>query len=352
MVKNKWLRLMAYPISWLWSIIYKFRRFCYKYKIFKSRYYKVPIISVGNISFGGTGKTPIIIWLAQKIEDLNLSPMILTRGYKGQLENSNALVSSTDVFKKSSQMIGDEPLMIIESLKKSSIVVGKKRSENLEKYYSKVESDIVLLDDGFQHLNINRDLNIVLIDASVDIKLYKVAPIGCLREGLSSLIDVDILCFTKVDQVSPNKFDDLLKYLTPHLKSNVSFARCYYKPRGIYSLENEKVYEIDQLKGKKVISFTALAAPESFNQSLKSLGAQIVSTKVYKDHHYFSASELKEAIYEAKEQDAIIIMSKKDAVKVKSISQDLILNYLDITVEFLSGQKHLEAQLHKLLKLD
>lgn len=339
-------------MSYLWEQIYKLRRFLYQYSLISKNYFKVPIVSVGNITFGGTGKTPIIIWIAKKIEELNLSPMILTRGYKGELENSAALVRSDEVFKKSSRLIGDEPLMIIESLNNSSIVVGRNRSKNLKDFFSEAKPDIVLLDDGFQHLKIHRSLDIVLFDAGVSVEHYKTAPLGTLREGLSSLKDADTICFTKVDQISEAKFDQLLDFLSPFLSDGVNIARCIYRPDALYNMKGERSFAIEAISNRKVICVTALAAPQSFEKSLLNLKADVVSRVQFKDHHFFTKDEVDSLLEEASAKDAIVVMTKKDAVKLKSISQDLRLNYLDISVEFISGQIELELQLRKLLKLD
>lgn len=352
MIKNKFIRFLLTPLSWLWSFIYRLRRFCYNYGIFKKEYFKVPIVSVGNVTFGGTGKTPMIVWLAKKVEELNKRPMILTRGYKSKLEKSSALVSSKDQFKKNSKLIGDEPLMIANSLNDAAVVIGRDRSRNLKKYYSKVNSDIVFLDDGFQHLKIHRSLNLVLFDASMDLDKYKAAPLGYLREGLSSLKFADTIIFTRADQVSNDEFDKLNNFLAPYLKTNVSIARCCYAPDGIFNISGEKVFEASELAQKKVISLTALASPKSFNQSLKTFGAELVAEKVFKDHHFFTVDELEGISKEARKAGALVLMTKKDAVKLKGITQDKNFLYLDISVEFLSGQAGIEKKLRNMLKLD
>lgn len=352
MVQNKILKLLLIPISLLWSFIYRVRRFCYNYGILKKEYFKVPIVSVGNVTFGGTGKTPMIIWLSKKVEEFNRKPLILTRGYKSDLENSSALVFSKDQFKKSSKAIGDEPLMIVNSLKDAAIVVGKDRSANLKKFYPKVNSDIVFLDDGFQHLKIHRSLNLVLFDASVEISQYKTAPLGYLREGLSSLKFADTIIFTRADQVSNEQFDKLNTFLKPYLKENVSIARCFYSPTGVFNLSGNKELDVQDLKSKKVISLTALASPKSFDKSLKEFGVELIAQKVFKDHHFFSEEEITSILDEAKKLDAIVVMTKKDAVKLKGITQDRRLLYLDISVEFLSGQLEVEQRLRNMLQLD
>lgn len=352
MIKNKFLKIILYPISALWAFLYWLRRFCFNYKIFKKDYFKVPIVSVGNISFGGTGKTPMIIWLSKKIEELNLTPMVLTRGYKSELEKSSGIIKAQDSFLASSKVLGDEPLMIAKSMSRGAVVIGSKRAENLKKYFDDVQADIVFLDDGFQHLKIHRSFNLVLFDSNMDISNYKTAPLGYLREGLSSLKFADAIAFSRSDQVSSEEIDKIIKFLRPHLKENVLISKFYYSPVGIFDITDELIMQMSDLSGKNVISVTALASPRSFNQSLEDAGANIVESKVYKDHHFFSKDDLKEIQALAKSHDAIILTTKKDIVKLKNITQDSNIFYVDVSVKFSAGGDAIVNKMRQILKLD
>ena len=140
------------PLSFIWEWVYRLRRSFYEYGIFKKKVFKVPVISVGNLSFGGTGKTPTIIWLTEWLNGKGLTPAVLTRGYRGALEHSSGLLKSGQKFRLNPYDYGDEPLMISNRMSKGAVIVGKKRADNLLKYFSDVKPDVVLLDDGFQHL--------------------------------------------------------------------------------------------------------------------------------------------------------------------------------------------------------
>ena len=162
---KSWLTTMAFsPLSFIWEWVYRIRRSFFEYGVFKKTTFKVPVISVGNLSFGGTGKTPTIIWLAEWMISQGLTPVVLTRGYKGLLEHSSGLLKSGQKFRLNPIDYGDEPLMISNKMSRGAVIVGKKRAENLIKYFSEVKPDVVLLEDGFQHLQIYRSFNIVLFD--------------------------------------------------------------------------------------------------------------------------------------------------------------------------------------------
>ena len=196
-----------YILSFIWEKAYQVRRFLYKYGFLKKRAFDVPIVSVGNLSFGGTGKTPFTLWLGEYLAQERKKVMILIRGYKGNLENSFGIIRSPYRLISNPYKYGDEPLLLARRLKSASIVIGKKRSDNLEYYFYKEQPDIVLLDDGHQYLQLNRNLNILLLDTSMSLESYKTAPLGYLREGLSALKDVDTIVFTQCDQVSSQKLD-------------------------------------------------------------------------------------------------------------------------------------------------
>ena len=174
-------RVLFSPLSFVWENFYRLRRSFYEYGFMKKSYFKVPVISVGNLTFGGTGKTPFIIWLTEFFNRESLVPAVLTRGYKGSLENKSGVIKSGQTFRSNPVDYGDEPLLISRRMKNGAVIVGKKRSDNLRKYFGEVNPDVILLDDGFQHLELYRSYNIILFDASMPLEQYKIAPIRYLR---------------------------------------------------------------------------------------------------------------------------------------------------------------------------
>ena len=340
------------PLSNLWESVYRVRRSLYEYGILKKSYFKVPVISVGNLTFGGTGKTPTIIWLVQFCEQLNLKPMVLTRGYKGKLEHSSGIIQGGQRFRSNPQEFGDEPLLISRKMKTGAVVVGKRRSENLKKYFHQVGPDVVLLDDGFQHIQLYRSLNIVLFDASLGLERYKTAPMGYLREGLTALKDADAIVISRADQVAEEKIEGLLDLLAQYHRRDIPVAKLKYVPDRILNCFDRPVMEIDELKDKNIIALTAIASPESFYRLLESYGANLVEKVSFPDHYFFTQEDINEVLFKCSHQDAIIVTSEKDIVKIKRVSQDPLIHYLNIRVDFMSGEEQLTSAIKRILHLD
>lgn len=340
------------PLSFAWEWVYRIRRSFYEYGVLKKTTFKVPVISVGNLSFGGTGKTPTIIWLAEWMITRGLTPVVLTRGYKGQLEHSSGLLKSGQKFRLNPFDYGDEPLMISNKMSRGAVIVGKKRSENLLKYFSEVKPDVVLLDDGFQHLEIYRSFNIVLFDATMPLNLYKVAPRGYLREGLTALKDADAIIISRADMVTPEKLQKLISTLSEHFHHRPPLALTSYKPLGVFDVHDKYIFSIHELKGLRAIAVTAIAAPDSFYKYLENFGVDITERVSFPDHYFFTPEDVNDLLIKASQQSAIIICSEKDMVKMKRVSLDSRILFTKVKVEFISGEKELAHVLSKVLHLD
>lgn len=340
------------PLSFIWDWVYRLRRSFYEYGVFKKTTFKVPVISVGNISFGGTGKTPTIVWLADWLISHNLTPVVLTRGYKGQLENSSGLLKSGQKFRLNPFDYGDEPLMISNKMSRGAVIVGKRRAQNLLKYFSEVKPDVVLLDDGFQHLQIFRSFNLVLFDATMELNLYKVAPLGYLREGMTALKDADAILISRADMVTKEKLQKLISTISEHFHHKPPIALSKYTALGVYDVHDKYIFSIHELKGLKAIAVTAIASPDSFYRYLESFGVEISEKVSFPDHYFFTPEDVNELLIKASQQSAIILCSEKDMVKMKRVSLDSRILFTKVKVEFISGEQELLGQLSKVLQLE
>lgn len=335
------LLILTFPLSMLWSLIYRIRRFFYGFGIFKSHSFYVPIISVGNLTFGGTGKTPFTLWLANFLGAKDKRVMILTRGYKGALEHKSGILHSQKRLGFNPYKYGDEATMLIRKLHNAVVVVGKRRAQNLDYYFEEEDPDAVLLDDGHQHLNLKRDLNIVLFDALLPMDRYKVAPSGYLREGLSALKDADIVILGRADQVKEDRLDSLKDMLSHHMSSGVPFVEMYYKPTAFKNASFEQVFSLEDIKDKSVICVAGIASPKSFFEIIKKLGANIIDHVIFPDHHKFNTMEINELLERAEENDALVVTTEKDIVKIGRIVDDARIVHLEIEVDFLDGRDKL-----------
>ncbi len=340
------------PLSFAWEWVYRIRRSFYEYGIFHKTVFKVPVISVGNLSFGGTGKTPTIIWLAEWLISQGLTPVVLTRGYKGQLEDSSGLLKSGQKFRLNPFDYGDEPLMISNKMSKGAVIVGKERAKNLLKYFWEVQPDVVLLDDGFQHLQIYRSFNIVLFDATMALDLYKVAPLGYLREGFSALKDADAIVISRTDLVTQEKLQKLQAMIAENIHHKPLFAYTRYHSVGVFDVHDKYIFSMHELKGLKVIAVTAIASPDSFYHYLEGAGVVLGEKVSFSDHYFFTPEDVNDLLIKASQQSAVIMCSEKDMVKMKRVSLDSRILFIKVKVEFISGEKELRSTLSKVLHLD
>lgn len=328
------------PLSSLWESVYKIRRFLYDFDFFEQKEFEVPIISIGNLTFGGTGKTPFTLWVSRHLEEKNKKVMILTRGHKGNLEKASGIIKSEKRLGQSPVDFGDEPVLLAKGLKNACVVVGKNRSENLDYYFEKESPDVVLLDDGHQHIKLRRNKNIVLFDCLLPLRRYRVAPLGYMREGFSALKDADLIILGRSDQVDEKTRKKLRNKIEKFLRPNIPFAEIFYHPIALHDLRGEKTLDLDILKGKRVVAAAGVASPQSFFNLLESLGADLVERFIFPDHHYFSADEVRQFVKKSESLDAIVITTEKDSVKLKRVVESDRVFFLEISVDFLSGKEH------------
>lgn len=340
------------PLAFAWEWVYRVRRSFYEYGIFHKEVFKVPVISVGNLSFGGTGKTPTIVWLADWLIGKGLTPVVLTRGYKGQLENSSGLLKSGQKFRLNPFDYGDEPLMISNKMSRGAVIVGKRRAENLLKYFWETQPDVVLLDDGFQHLQIYRSFNIVLFDATMALDLYRVAPLGYLREGFTALKDADAIVISRTDLVTPEKLLKLRNMIQSHIHHRPVIAHTRYHSVGVFDVHDKFIFSMHELRGLKALAVTAIASPDSFYHYLEGAGVEICEKVSFSDHYFFSPEDVNDLLIKASQQSAVIMCSEKDMVKMKRVSLDSRILFIKVKVEFVSGEPELLAALSKVLHLE
>lgn len=342
------IRILLWPLSFFWGGIHKFRRFAYRTEIFNSKKFKVPVISIGNLSFGGTNKTPFTLFISNLLNKEEKKVAILMRGYKGKLEDQGGLLSKNES-KNLAENFGDEATLLINSNPNLDIIVGKKRSQNLEKFYDQINSDVVLLDDGFQHLAIKRDLDIVLLDSTMDISKYKTFPVGYLREDLSALSDAEVVVYTRCDQVDVGRLTELKSLISPYLRHSVIQLETALRPVGVFNKNRKIEWDLDSLSGKKVYAFCGIANPESFFHSLDKLGAIVEKKFIYRDHHFFSDKELARMLKEGESKDTIFLTTEKDFVRISETFKNDRIFYLGAQIKIIKGFEELEKKIQSIL---
>ena len=271
----------------------------------------VPVISVGNLTFGGTGKTPTVIALARDLVRMGRRPAVLTRGYR-RVDDGQAVLVGPEP-RQTAAEVGDEPLEMARRLPGVPVVVDADRARGGEEA-RRLGADVVLLDDGFQHLRLERDLDLVLIDAGDPWGGGHLPPLGRLREPVCSLERADAVLITKAPadwRPSATDIERVIDQVAPGVQVFISRVR----PSRVH-VPGDGWLGSEVLTGRRVMAFAALGRPDGFADTLTEAGAEIVATRWFPDHHAYTEQDLAEVVGQAEKASAIPVTTAKDVVKL------------------------------------
>lgn len=309
------------------------RNGCYDRGLLRTTRAALPVISVGNLSVGGTGKSPLVAWLAQKLRQRNVRVAVLSRGY-GQLDNGR----------------NDEALELELQFPDVPHLQHWDRIASAKLASQELDMEVLVLDDGFQHRRLGRDLEIVLLDASEPPASRWLLPGGLLREPLSSLARADVVVLTRAARAAPAAYKKLLRQVKRHAPRAVVLA-ANHQPANLWNAAGE-VLELDQLSGQPVLAFCAIGHPGSFFASLEELGAHVLDRRTWPDHHPFAAEDIASLARWTQQYPAAarVICTMKDWVKIQSETiGELPLLALRIEMQFSEAPVALEQKLDELL---
>ncbi|MGA9997566.1 MAG: tetraacyldisaccharide 4'-kinase, partial [Pyrinomonadaceae bacterium] len=297
----------------------------------------VPVISVGNITTGGTGKTPLVEWIARVVAREGLLRVcILTRGYGRTNPNERVIVSDGKEILSNAREGGDEPFLLAEKLRGLAAVVSDADRVAAARWALKnLGSEVFILDDGFQHLRIKRNLDLVTIDATNPFGGGRLLPLGRLREPLKGLKRADCIIITRADQITEI---DALKLEVDRLSgSGLPIILSRTRVRGLRPLSPSMLDEeiaIDSFL-QPVAAFCAIGNPQAFFSQLSGAGRNLVYTKAFADHHKYSQADIAELINRAGERGAqALLTTEKDAVKLGSLRFNLPCYVVEIELKF------------------
>lgn len=351
-------------LSSLYSYGVQRRNYKFNYDKSASTAAGYPVISVGNITAGGTGKTPMVRYLCESIKKAGHKPVVLTRGYKAKDNSKSLLVSSEEEILLGPEISGDEAYLLAYSLPKTPVIIGRSRLNSAALAKSKSLGEIFVLDDGFQHRQIKRDLDIVLIDATNPFGYDYVLPRGLLREPLENIKRADLLILTKARQVEAGELESVkakLQALAPHLP----LAITNHSPKWMQSLELWGVSQEGKAAlpiAKKVVAMSGIGNPASFTRTLEEAKMEVLDTLPFGDHHDFTFGDLKQGLELAKAKGAeALVITEKDAVKLTALYKIYLLEHpeeakllpvyvVGIDIEFLEGEEKVQNLLQELMK--
>jgi tetraacyldisaccharide 4'-kinase len=293
----------------------------------------LPVVSIGNLTLGGTGKTPCVEYVARFYREQGLRVCILSRGY-GNTDGCN-----------------DEALVLEENLPDVPHLQGADRVTLAKTAFEELESEVLVLDDGFQHRRLHRNLDVVLLDATNPWGHDHLFPGGLLREPVRGLRRADMIVVTRSDQVDRDQSEQLraeIKRVVPHLP----VAETIHQPVELIQSDGSS-QPLAILKEKPTLAFCGLGNPEAFRQTLAQLGADIRSFRTFPDHHAYARNDVEDLRVWARQQgtDCIVVTTQKDLVKLRLTQlsgHDLYA--LRVRLHFTSGQEVFDMKLMSVVK--
>ena len=313
-------------LSWLYGSAVALRRCFYQIGFIKARRLPARVISIGNLTVGGTGKTPMVIAIAQKLKEKGYKPAVLSRGYGGKAGRGVTAVSDGEKIYEGPGVVGEEPVLIAKRLPGIPVLVGSDRYRTGGYAIQRWGTDVMVLDDGFQYLGIEKGLNLVLVDATNPFGNDYLLPRGILREPIHRLKSADGIVLTKVNLV-PDVVG--LSRRIRGIAGPVPIFHAVLAPTQLICWSTGAHSAVKDLAGKKVVCFSGIGNPMTFRPLLEALGAKIVKEFVFEDHHVYTSGDEDVVEFAVKEAAAdFAITTEKDAVKIS----DCAVKKLDLRV--------------------
>ena len=332
---NSLAPILLPPLSALYGAITRARLSLYRRGTFHTVALERPVISVGNITTGGTGKTPLVEWVARTLSTDGKKVCILTRGYGRNKPDRRVLVSDGETVFATQDEAGDEAFLLAMNLKGVAAVISDaNRVSAGEGAIKHLNPDCFVLDDGFQHLRIARDLNIVTVDATNPWGGGNLLPYGRLREPLSSLRRADCIVLTRVNQVE--KIQPLMAEIA-HLSGDRPVFRSHMQTVRLAPLNDSSPFET---KATRSAAFCAVGNPHSFFDQLRREGSELSLERAFPDHHAYTQRDIDSLMQAAQQAGAErLLTTAKDAVKLQSLSFAMPCYVLEIEIFIEDGEK-------------
>ena len=317
------------------------------------------VISLGNITVGGTGKTPTAQRLAREIRDLGYRVVILNRGYRSKWHGEIGIVSDGKTLHMDAAEAGDEAYMLAKHLPNVPVLIGAERAVTGKYAIEHFGAEVAILDDGYQHWQLIRDMDILLVDAVNVFGNGHLLPRGTLRESMSHISRADVCLITKVDQAAEGAVNGIRETVHRY-NADAKIVESIHQPRCLIplaewfiDLSSEGVC-VESIAGKKIMAVSAIGNPASFERTLRDLGAEIIESIRYPDHHEYTVKEMQDVLQQA---DALgaesIVITEKDAVKIPAefakTNWNIPIFVICVEVKFQAGAQEFQQELRRRL---
>lgn len=356
------LRGVLHAFSYAYRLAIKLRRALYDTRIIRDTTLGVQVIAIGNLTVGGTGKTPVVEKFARELKDQGRTVAILSRGYRSKPppfsrrfidrlllrreQTPPRIVSDGKSLLLDSESAGDEPYMLASNLKDVIVLVDKDRVKSGRYAIEKFGCDTLLLDDGFQYWKLRgRRQDVVLIDCQQPFGNQFLLPRGTLREPASHVARAGVIFITKSDGHT-HALRERLAALNPR----APVIECVHHPLYFEDVFTGEQKTIKFISGKRVAALSGIAQPESFEEGLRKLGCEMVYAKRFADHHRFTQQELLNAINRSKKRSAqLLVTTQKDAVRFPKLDRrDLPIYFMRVEIKIIAGAKDFNECVNKI----
>lgn len=324
---KKLLRMLLSIIAVAYRFVIALRNWSYNIGLAKSHSADAVVISIGNITTGGTGKTPLVIWLCELIRKKEIPCAILTRGYKVEQGKFT-----------------DEPALLAKACPDARVIVDADRIAGAKKAINEHSAKVLVMDDGFQHRRLKRNLDIVAIDATCPFGYGRLLPAGLLREPVSNLKRAHAIIITRYDQATTddiNKLEKQIKMIAP----NIPIAKANHVSRYAKAIKGETI-TLAELMTKKVFAFCGIGNPQAFAAHLKTMGINVSGSMFYNDHYDYTTQDIEDIYEKARYLEAdLVLTTQKDWIKtalLKKEHQNINFAYLGLDLEFIEGRNEIE----------
>ena len=323
-LSDKMLISLLLPFSSGYALIADIRNFLYKIKVLKTYTPEILTISIGNLTTGGTGKTPITAKLANHLTQKGYKVAILSRGYGSKLNSKEInIISDGKQIYYDAQTGGDEPVWLSQNCPHTMVLTSSNRVQ-IAKYAEKQGCSALILDDGFQHQKLRRKINIAVVDIEKQFGNKKTLPAGPLRENYKNIKRANnIIIVNKNIQLPKSEELEFFKNELSKLNKNAKISLCNAIISEIYDIHSKN--KLENIEKKKILAFSAIGQPQQFYKLLKQNNANIIKTIDFADHHQYTENDINDLFKIAKQCSCDeLITTEKDAVKIKNLTQKTI----------------------------
>lgn len=328
-------RVLLRGSSLSYGLVVRIRNGLYDRRVLRAHPAGVPVVCIGNLTTGGTGKTPLVVWLCRHIRDRQLRCAILTRGYKTQ-----------------KGQLSDEPALLAAQCPETPVVVNPDRVAGAAEAIRHHQAQVLVMDDGFQHRRLARDLDILAVDATTPFGYGRVLPAGLMREPITGLKRAQAVVLTRCDQVTEGALAGIEEKIR-RINRNLVIARSIHAPVAICTAGDAET-PVDRVKGQRIFAFCGIGNPQAFFRTIERLGAVVVGYRTFDDHYRYTADDLQAVHTQARDLGAALVLTtQKDWTKIvpSAVPQGAPpLAYLAIDLRITVGEESLVALIDRVLE--